>query len=175
MPEFNILRKTGDTGKTDLFSGEAISKSSLRLECLGHLDELNCVLGLARFYVAKSLKNDILHIQKNLFLVGSELATSPLKLSTLSNRIDLFFLDQFEKKVNAFYKKTKLPKGFLISGDHQAQSYLHLARAVCRRLERSLVRLFEKKQLKNKYILAFINRLSVYLFLMAASQTSSKS
>ena len=163
-----ILRKTGDKGFTDLFSGEKISKASLRLEALGNLDELVAVLGVARANAAQEkIKRQISDIQKDLFIVGSELATNTKKLSSLPRRIDNPFLKNFERGVKSLFKNITLPAGFIIPGDSPRTVYLHQARTVARRLERSVVRLYNEKQIQNPNLLTFLNRLSVYLYLMA--------
>ena len=83
MPQkIKITTKTGDKGTTRLFSGETVSKSSARLETYGDVDELVSLLGIARHHVREErLKEEILWLQRELFIVGAELATTPKKNS----------------------------------------------------------------------------------------------
>jgi cob(I)alamin adenosyltransferase len=157
-----LFRKTGDTGTSDLFSGERISKASLRLEALGDLDELGCVLGLARFHAKnRFIKKRILELQNILFLVGSDIATTQP-----SFKIDQHKMAWIDSQIALIQKRVTLPKGFIVSGEEGSSSYLHLSRAIARRCERRAVALYERKDIKNKFILSFLNRLSVYLYLL---------
>ncbi len=166
-----ILRKTGDQGKSDLFSGERISKSSPRLETLGDLDELNAVLGVARAHTqTSSAQNMLMEIQKDLFRVGSEIATTKKSLSKLEQRIDNHALASLETKVQNLYKKTSLPKNFIIPGNTTSGAYLNHARTLVRRVERRAVKLYEQKEITNKFLLAWLNRLSVYLYLLTLQE-----
>ena len=167
--KLNLIDRRGDRGTTSLFSGERVSKSSLRPEALGDLDELQSILGIARYFAKKArTKKEILELQQELFLLGSEIATTEKeKSSLLSKRLDKTRLEQFEKKVQSLHDATPIPENFVIPGDHLATAYLHHARAVARRCERKIVRLFEIHEIQNEHLLAWINRLSIYLFLMA--------
>ena len=165
--EYGLLRKSGDAGFSDLFSGEKISKASLRLDAIGELDELGCVIGIAKLYVNSKFHSEFLQIQRTLFVIGSEIATLGKLSGKLPGKIDSLQLKWLESLIEKFLKTTKLPKGFILSGSTPSSSYLHLARAVTRRCERRLVLLYQKKQIKNKNILAFMNRLSVYFFVLS--------
>ncbi len=167
--KIDLIDKRGDYGTTSLFSGERVSKSSLRPEALGDLDELGSVLGLARYHAKKKrIKTELLDLQRELFVVGSQLATTHHGTPATSHPLlDKNWLDQFERKVKNLHEATAIPKGFVISGRDLSAAYLHQARAVARRCERKVVRLFEAEEISNKRLLAFFNRLSVYLFLMA--------
>lgn len=168
-----ILRKSGDQGITDLFSGESISKSSLRLDVLGDMDELQGLLGIARYQAHKrKTKQAILEIQKDLFTVGAELATSQEKLSTLAKRVDKNFMESLEKKTLSLYEEGALPKNFIIPGDQLSAAQINYARTVARRCERKIVKLFENKEISNERILMWFNRLSVYLYLLSLRESS---
>ncbi|OGX24372.1 MAG: ATP:cob(I)alamin adenosyltransferase [Omnitrophica WOR_2 bacterium RIFCSPHIGHO2_01_FULL_48_9] len=171
--KINLIDKRGDLGTTSLFSGERISKSSLRPEALGDLDELGSILGLARYHAKKlRIKKELLDLQRELFIVGSELAISPAAPVHLPQCMDQSRLAQFEAKVESLNKAAPIPEGFVISGRSLSAAYLHQARTVARRCERKVVRLFEAKEISNTCLLAFLNRLSVYLFLMAQYEDS---
>ena len=168
MNKFSITTKTGDQGLTRLFSGEKVLKNSSRLETYGDLDELVSLLSIARHSVTKKeLKSDILFIQRQLFTIGSELATTETKLSKLKERVDVKFLEGLETKRIALEEKVEIPRDFIIPGNTLSSAYLDLARAVSRRCERKVVGLISEKSLTNETILIWFNRLSDYLYLMA--------
>ena len=164
----SITTKTGDKGQTRLFSGELVSKNSPRLEAYGDLDELACVLGVARYYIkGQELNGEILSVQRFISIVAAELATSPEKLDKLKQRVDQKSFAAFEEKRENWENQTTIPQGFVVSGDHLASSYLDLARTVARRCERKVVTLSEQGLMKNEYLLVWLNRLSDYLYLLA--------
>ena len=163
-----ITTQIGDRGATRLFSGEEVSKNSLRIEAQGDLDELGCVLGIARLHTRKkSVQKDILALQRDLFIIGSELATTALQSSQLPRRVDEDFLSVFEKKRDALHAVTRIPSGFVIAGASVSSAWLDLARAVSRRMERRVVTLFERKEMDNRFLLIWVNRISDYLYLLA--------
>ena len=169
MKKFSITTKTGDKGYTHLFSGEQVLKNSPRLAAYGDLDELVSLLSVARCQTQnKTLKEDILFLQRSLFTIGSELATTPTKISRLKKRIDDQMLKTLEDKRIALESVVEIPRGFVIPGGNSlAAAYLDLARAMARRCERRIVELSEKKEISNETLLIWFNRLSDYLYLMA--------
>ncbi len=169
MKKFSITTKTGDQGLTRLFSGEKVLKNSSRLEAYGDLDELVSLLSVARQHVQnENLKNDILFLQRSLFALASELATTNEKLSRLKRRVDDEMLQTLEDKRVALEDKIEIPKGFVIPGGNSlSASYLDLARSVARRCERKIIGLLEQKEITNETVLVWFNRLSDYLYLMA--------
>jgi len=164
----SITTKTGDEGKTRLFSCELVPKNSPRLEAYGDIDELTCILGLARFHVGDpEIKKDILYLQRTLSTVAAELATTSAKLQKLPKRIDAAMLKDLEDKRETLEVITPIPKGFVVSGDCLPAAYLDFARTVARRCERKVVGLFKDKHIDNKILIIWLNRLSDYLYLMA--------
>ncbi len=167
----SITTKKGDTGLSFLFSGERVKKNALRLETYGCLDELVSVLSIARHHVQeKETKENILYLQRQLFVIGSELATSPKGLSRLKIRIDQSALEFFDQKRITLESQTPIPRGFVIPGNSLGASYIDYARAISRRLERFTVSLKQKKELTNPYLLVWLNRLSDYLYLLARKE-----
>lgn len=163
-----ITTKVGDRGTSRLFSGEVVSKTSARLEAYGDLDELVSLLGMARYHAkSKRIKSEILELQRVLFMVSSELATTIAKLDKLPKRVDEKFLSDFEKKVQSLYEATPIPHGFVIPGSTLSSCFLDQARAIARRAERKVVKLYEEKEISNEKLLVWMNRLSDYLYLMA--------
>ena len=158
----------GDQGKTRLFSGESVSKKSPRVDAYGDLDELVSILSIARHLVTHNeIKQDLLLIQRSLFTVGAELATSPDKLSKLPSRVDANFLKVIEAQREKLESLVSIPRGFVIPGNNLAAAYLDFARTVARRCERKVVGLFEAKEIQNEILIVWMNRLSDYLYLMA--------
>ncbi len=168
MRKPSITTKTGDKGQTTLFSGEKVSKHSPRLETYGDIDELVSLLSVARHHVQnKNVQDEILFIQRSLFIVSSELATTADKLKKLPKRVDEEMLDALEKKRIALEEQVELPRGFVIPGNTLGSAYLDYGRAVIRRCERKVVALLEGKIVENEILLVWLNRLSDYLYLLA--------
>lgn len=162
-----IYTRTGDSGETSLFSGERVRKDDLRVEAYGTLDELNSVLGVASNFCRSSKVRDVLNsLQNQLFAAGADLATTsarPRRLQRL-DREDWAGLEQLIDELEA-----DLPplKNFILPGGAPGASLLHLARTVCRRAERLVVRLQREGQEVNPDLLIYINRLSDLLFVLA--------
>ena len=168
MKKPSITTKTGDKGQTSLFSGEKVSKHSPRLETYGDIDELVSLLSIARHHVQnQNIQNEILFIQRSLFIISSELATTADKLEKLPKRVDEAMLNALEKRRIALEEQVELPRGFVIPGNTLASAYLDYGRAVSRRCERKVVALLEEKIMNNEIPLVWLNRLSDYLYLLA--------
>jgi cob(I)alamin adenosyltransferase len=164
-----LFRKTGDCGMTDLASGKKISKSSSKVDLIGDIDELISALGVARAHnSSKKLNAEICVIQKNLFFINSEIAGYITKGAPTA--IDEKFLHAFEERIKPLKASLPQPQGFILPGNSLTESYLHVSRAITRRCERKAVALFEQNEIQNKIILAFLNRLSSFLFLLASAQ-----
>lgn len=171
MAKINITTKTGDKGTSRLFSGEEVSKDSLRLDAYGDLDELVSILSVARHQMSQEvLRADILTLQKEIFTVAAELATTKNKLQKLPHRVDQNFLNKLEKRREALAQTTDIPTDFVIPGATLSAAYLDLARAISRRCERKAVRLFEQNEIDNSLLIIWLNRLSDYLYLVARNE-----
>ena len=181
-----IYTRTGDKGKTSLFSGIRVSKANVRVEAYGTVDELNSAIGVviaetqnspvprggklkAQNYSLK-LKTELLKIQDDLLDIGSALANPQgVALRSLAKRVKEFeeFIDQMTVKMPPL-------KNFILPGGGRAGAFLHLARSICRRAERKTVALNNKQktlrlrsgQVDNNIII-YINRLSDLFFTMA--------
>jgi len=171
-----IYTGSGDQGKTSLFSGERIPKSSDRVEAYGDVDELNSVLGMLAGALPKEeglLLEEIERIQSVLLDVGAWLATereSPsLKIIREVSETDIHFLEQ---AIDRLSDQMPLLRNFIVPGGHFNAGLAHMARTVCRRAERHVVALslnvrIGKPPLVLKGAIAFLNRLSDYLFVVA--------
>jgi cob(I)alamin adenosyltransferase len=158
----SITTKKGDTGQTRLYSGEVVAKNCLEIECVGELDELVSMLGMAKAEAdGDNQKRIIKQLQEWMFIVGSDIATkgdAKVRVTEdMMNSLDIS-RDVLEGEVGRI-------TDFVIPGDSKNAACLDMARAICRRLERRLV---ANQQLDNSELLIrFINRLSDYLWLMA--------
>ena len=170
-----IYTGTGDRGKTSLFSGERVSKSSARVETYGDLDELNAAIGAVAAAIDKrqqALIDEIHTIQAGLLDAGAWLATTPGAPST---RFLKPFTDQPARRLEAAIDRmdADLPEltQFILPGGHLSSALAHVARTVCRRTERRACQLVEQGEsgtdASMPSILVFLNRLSDYLFVLA--------
>jgi cob(I)alamin adenosyltransferase len=162
-----IYTRKGDTGQTSLLGGSRVSKSGIRIEAYGTVDELNAYIGWVRDLSARDeQKETLIEIQDRLFTMGSHLAADPektnLRLPALSET-DVTFL---EKQIDAMNEELPEMKSFVLPGGHPAVSCCHVARCVCRRAERAVVHLSEHHNV-DPLILKYLNRLSDFLFVLS--------
>ncbi len=151
-------------GETNLFGGECVDKDTLRVESYGILDELNCFLGLARAHNSdEHVENILKKIQNDIFYLGADLASLPEKKSLFVSDSQINDIEDAVKDVKS--KLTEL-KHFIIPGGCVTASYLHVARAVCRRAERRITLLAKEEPVSDNVIM-YVNRLSNLLFHLA--------
>lgn len=163
----SIYTKFGDKGKTSLYGGKTVSKADLRVETYGSCDELNSFLGIVLASLKdKKISKNILLIQKDLFEIGSTLASlSKNKDESFSSYLKER-IGYFEKEIDDYSKKLPELENFILPGGGKGGANLHFARTLVRRVERRIVALSEKENV-NKDILVYINRLSDLLFIYA--------
>lgn len=170
-----IYTKTGDQGKTRLVDGRECSKSSLRVETYGAVDELNSFLGLviseiqSKNLLLPDLKKDLLQIQNQLFTVGSHLACEADQVRKNLPVLNPEWIPQIEKSIDAMTSSLKPLKNFILPGGDPVAAYLHVSRTIARRAERMVVRLLEESgpQAEIELSLIYLNRLSDHLFTAA--------
>ena len=164
-----IYTKTGDEGNTKLFGGKKVKKSSKRIQAYGEIDELNAILGIALAHINdSSLKNIILTLQNELFILGSDLA-APIEQSIGNKpipRIKEEMVIKLEELIDKHEKQLSPIRNFILPNGTVAASFLHMARTIARRAERSIVSLMEEEDI-NKTILKYVNRLSDLFFVLA--------
>ncbi len=163
-----IYTKSGDQGETGLFGGSRVSKASLRVAAYGTIDELNCVLGMARSEMCDSASHACLeNIQHQLFSLGAELAVTPAKVTSLRTpMLDMDAVAELESQIDSWEAQLTPLRQFILPGGTKAAACLHFARAVCRRAERAVVRLGEQEPVRSEALI-YLNRLSDWLFVFA--------
>ncbi|MDR0982421.1 MAG: cob(I)yrinic acid a,c-diamide adenosyltransferase [Culturomica sp.] len=161
-----IYTKSGDDGSTSLIGGTRVAKNSCCLEAYGGVDELNSYLGLLRGFAKETERiEELIRIQNVLFYLGGHLATdhSQVERSMTVEDEDITFLEGAIDKIDSVLPPLK---SFILPGGGEAASFCHIARTVCRRVERRILDVREKCELDSN-ILRYINRLSDYLFVLA--------
>jgi cob(I)alamin adenosyltransferase len=159
-----IYTRTGDKGKTSLFGGQRVLKSDLRIEVLGEIDELNSLIGVVVSEIRNpksEIRKELIDIQNDLLGIGSNLASQDLVLQNLEGRVR-----ELENFIDRMTMKMPKLSSFVLPGGGKTGSLLHLARAVCRRAEREIVKLNIKEGIDGTIII-YMNRLSDLLFTLA--------
>lgn len=152
---------------TRLYSGERVSKDSERPATYGEVDTLEAMLGLARTYAKKDeTRRALAYLQKTLFTVNAELATTPEKLGKLKARIDKAAVDRIDAMRETLEDRVPQPTDFIISGGDPASAHIDLAKTQARRCERMIVTLSRTGVIDNPHLLVWMNRLSDYLYLL---------
>lgn len=157
-----IYTRKGDDGYTTM-GKKRVPKDDLLVETLGTLDELNCVIGLIVAFKIKdeNIEDSLTHIQNELFNLGGELYLPEQMVMTAEK------VSALEKTLDAWNKTLPPLKEFLLPRGNPKSAACHLARAICRRTERCLVKLHQSQPLHNPEILRYLNRLSDVLFVAA--------
>lgn len=163
-----IYTKTGDAGTTGLFGGPRVSKDDARICAYGSIDELNAFLGTARSTgLVPELDAMLSQVQHQLFAIGAELATPNPDEHHLkwSGEPHVSLLEQSIDRMEAEMAPLRC---FILPGGSPQSAHLHLARTVCRRVEREIVRLSHDSRVSDvSHIVIYLNRLSDMLFVMA--------
>jgi cob(I)alamin adenosyltransferase len=161
-----IYTKAGDQGQTGLGDGSRVLKCSARVTAYGEVDELNSVLGLASGLGAAESAL-VRSIQNDLFDVGADLCVPEGKdASATALRVTAGQSERLEREIDRLNERLEPLKSFVLPGGTTAAGWLHLARAVCRRAERSVVELMQTETV-NPNALIYLNRLSDLLFVLA--------
>ena len=156
-----IYTRGGDAGETSLFGGERVRKSAPRVAAYGEVDELNSVLGVARAELeAADLRAMLETIQSSLFDLGGELATRG------AARLDESQVKALEATIDHCNESLAPLKSFVLPGGGRVSALLHVARTVCRRAERDVLRLMRVDDL-GPGPLRYLNRLSDLLFVLS--------
>jgi cob(I)alamin adenosyltransferase len=170
-----IYTKTGDEGETSLLGGNRVSKSCVEMEVIGELDELNAALGIVLSLRGPASGGDVAtpwlveflqSIQRDLFKIGSEIASLQTPLNERIEKIGEDKVLELENKIDELWSELPELKNFILPGGSAVGAHLHLARTVCRRAERQLVA-FGKNTPVRPELYKYLNRLSDLLFAAA--------
>ncbi len=169
-----IYTRSGDDGTTGLVGGQRVAKSDPRIACFGAVDECSSVIGLARRAIADGpgdertafLDSLLAWTQDALFNLGSDLATLPKDRREGMPRIGQSDVDALETSIDRMQRDLEPLNNFIHPGGSYAGGFLHLARTVCRRAERSLVQLAADEPIE-PIVMRYVNRLSDALFVWA--------
>ena len=167
----SIATKKGDNGSTSLTGGTRVMKSSIRVEAYGTVDELNSVMGFARSITEDAdLRERTKLIQRELFKVGSALATPPQSRKGEAP-LNSAMVDALTAQVHELEAIAGMLSDWSIPGEHTAGAAYDVARTVCRRAERCVVRLIESGEEVESDVLPYLNRLSDLLWLFGRSSS----
>lgn len=167
-----IYTRKGDTGTTGLlFGGDRVSKADLRTDAYGTTDEAVSALGLARAALPPGALADlVLRLQRELFVVGAELATHVDRRPRLTDGVSRLIapmVSALETEIDALEADYPMPKEFVLPGESMAGAALDLARTTVRRAERRCVALAAEGGLPDSQAVPYLNRLADLLFVMA--------
>ena len=166
-----IYTRGGDDGTTGLLYGGRVDKSDLRTEAYGTTDEAVAALGMARVFIADSLLADlVLRLQRELFVVGAELATAAEnhhKLRPGSTKVTAEMVDDLEAVIDDYVARIRMPSEFIVPGESRGSSFLDFARTVIRRAERQTVAMDRTGLLLDREAVRYLNRLADLVFVLA--------
>ncbi len=167
-----IYTKTGDKGSTSLTSGERVSKSALRVEAYGTVDELNSFIGLLRSQLTGDLKQEVdallFETQNELFNLGTHLSTQDTKKMP-PLRLNIAYPVKLESEMDRMTAQLPPLKNFVLPGGSKLAAQTHILRTICRRAERFVVRVHESETSGglDSQVILHLNRLSDYFFVLA--------
>jgi len=166
-----IYTRTGDAGTTRLATGALVSKTDVRVETYGAVDETNACLGLVRLHTTDDQDLDVMlaRIQNELFDLGADLST-PARVGEPAGamlRILESQVERLDREIDWMNEALPALTSFVLPGGTPSAAALHLARTICRRAEREAVRMVEAGELVSGPALRYLNRLSDFLFVAA--------
>ena len=170
MKTFN---KKGDKGETSLLYGARVAKCDDRCEAYGTIDEAVSMLGLAKNFCQPEVKDIVSGLQRDLFIVGTELATPQERYSELAAKgkvVKPEMVQRLEDLIEDFEAKIEMPHEFIIPGACVSAAALDVARTIIRRAERRAVAFKQSGQFVNEEILKYLNRLADLVFTLARYQ-----
>jgi cob(I)alamin adenosyltransferase len=169
-----VYTRRGDDGSTGLLYGGRVDKDDARTAAYGTTDEAVSALGLARAHLRDpdlaEWHDAVLEVQRELFVVGAQLATHVDHWGRLAEGVSLVsaaMVDTLEERIDALTERYPLPKEFVVPGHDPAGAAIDLARTVVRRAEREVVAMRRHGLLPTDVPLRYLNRLSDYLFVLA--------
>ena len=164
---------TGDKGETSLYGGGRVSKNSLRMDAIGSVDELNSAVGMARSRIEDGdIRRLLEELQEDLFEIGADIAT-PMNAKMKVKRLEEKSVKFLEFETDKYGRETGELKHFVLPGGAPEASLLHIARSMCRRVERNIVKLSAKEEI-NPHVSSCVNRLSSLFFVLALAVNKMK-
>jgi cob(I)alamin adenosyltransferase len=162
-----IYTLTGDDGTTSLSGGRRVPKHSIRVEAYGSVDELIAWIGLLRDHKENLKRKDLLiYIQSQLMTCAAALAYDKENIKSRELLPDADCISVLEKEIDMMEEALPPLKNFILPGGHIVVSHCHIARCVCRRAERAVLRL-NKTEKSPELVNKFLNRLSDFLFVLS--------
>ena len=166
-----IYTRRGDDGTTGLLYGGRVDKSDQRTEAYGTTDEAVAALGMARVFIADSILADlVLRLQRELFVVGAELATAAEnrhKLTPGHTKVTAEMVEGLEVAIDGYVGRTHMPEEFIVPGESRGSAFLDYARTVIRRAERQTVAMDRAGMLADGEVVRYLNRLADLVFVLA--------
>ena len=167
-----IYTKNGDKGNTKLLYGDSVPKDNLAPEAYGSVDELVASLGIIRAEenLPSETQETILEIQRELFIVGAELATTKEnrnKLQSGKTLVEEVMITNLEEKIDFLEEKNGIPDFFVVPGENTISSKIDWSRVVSRRAERKCVTWQNAYGIEDSIVVKYLNRLSDYLWMLA--------
>ena len=169
-----IYTKTGDRGDTALGDGERVLKDSLRVSAYGNVDELNASIGIITLYANTELKRKLKNIQNDLFDIGADLCVPISEKNKDRLRLSTNQIETLELEIDEMNRILEPLNSFVLPGGCRSATFLHMARTICRRAERSVVSLRSKEKI-NDNTLVYLNRLSDWLFVASRVENQENS
>ena len=169
-----IYTKTGDGGDTALGDGERVLKDSLRVSAYGNVDELNASIGIITLYANTELKRKLKNIQNDLFDIGADLCVPISEKNKDRLRLTTNQIETLELEIDEMNSILEPLNSFVLPGGCRSATFLHMARTICRRAERSVVSLRSHEQI-NENTLVYLNRLSDWLFVASRVENQENS
>ena len=168
MKKSNIYTRTGDDGTTSLNGGTRVSKTDVRVEAYGSVDELNAQLGLLATYLETEAGRGVLRkVQNDLFAVGAYLATESGRAEERRMQgVSVADVAWLEQAIDEAEDGLPAWRGFVIPGGSRGAAVCHVCRTVCRRAERRILELAKRVEVRSE-VCAYVNRLSDYLFVLS--------
>ena len=174
-----VYTRKGDEGETRLVGGQKVSKSDLRIEAYGTVDELNAFIGLARQTIVDDhsealadLNNTLIRVQHDLFNLGSILATLPDDVVPQMPRVSGEDIEALERSIDHYNDALEPLRSFVLPGGCRINAELHVCRTVCRRAERLVVALAEHDPVDQEAI-GYLNRLSDAFFVWSRAASAA--
>ena len=167
-----IYTKKGDKGQTRMLFGDKVSKDDLAPDAYGSVDELVAALGLIRAdkNLPIEVKENVLRIQRELFIVGAELATTKenrKKLKPNETLVEEKMVSRLEEDIDFLEEKNGIPEFFVVPGENELSAKFDWARVVSRRAERTCVRWHKHLEINDSEVIVYLNRLSDLLWMLA--------